>query len=125
MAKIAKNIISILVVGSTSLLLAACYGPPMYLKSISAKARDKLSGNPVKGLSLELVSASGEAVFGTASDENGAAQLIYDSRRNDSASLTLRARDVDGADNGGPYKEASAALGKADSIVFDMEKAAP
>jgi hypothetical protein len=111
--KILRYFLAFLAVGTTSLLLAACYGVPVNLKYIQARARDKAKDLPIEGLRLELIRSDGSVVQQTWTNAEGRSIVNLDTtllKDPESAPLAIRTVDEDGAQNGGPYAEKKVAI---------------
>jgi hypothetical protein len=123
--KILKYFVAFLAVGTTSLILAACYGVPVNLKYIQATARDKANDLPIEGLRLELIRSDGNVVQEIWTNSEGRAVVNLDTtllKDPESAPLAIRAIDEDGTDNGGPYAEKKVVIDASTEVVdFEME----
>ena len=97
-----KKQISLLFAGSFSMVLAACYGMPVDMQNDKSVKTVNEQNEAIPGLQVYLTN-NGERIYEDFSDENGD---VYYSHFEDDANNDYKViiNDVDGAENGGPYK---------------------
>lgn len=112
-----KRTLAFLSSGTLTVILAACYGPVMedtrkVVKTVSP------DGQPIEGLQVDLLNDT--SVFETRyTDSTGCAEFfIYPG---DPDSMKVAISDIDGTENGGPYKPTEFSLTDSNSYPIQME----
>ena len=118
MIRLLKKIMTFVITGSVSVILAACYGVPvdeMYYKMVKTADNE---GNPIKGLRVVLrENQQGVDTFTT--DEYGQIQfelLDY------TADYSVIIEDIDGEENGGEFKTKEIEISKDHFYDITLEK---
>ncbi len=91
-----KNKIIALFVGSFSIVLAACYGVPVELYSVSVKTVT-VDNEPITGLKVSLIESETELLHGI-TDSLGSVSLDYEIES--TQYYSIKVEDIDGAENG-------------------------
>lgn len=96
-----KRKLILLFTGSFTLVLAACYGVPVDLKTDITVQTLNEQDEPIEGLKVTMIN-NGERMYEDYSDVNGYVKYPYldDNEDND---YVLKIEDIDGEENGGKF----------------------
>ncbi|MCK5687831.1 hypothetical protein KAI87_01115 [Myxococcota bacterium] len=106
--------------GSTSVILAACYGAPVdydYDRQVIINTTTE-SGQPIEGLQVQIDCATG-GTDSALTDYSGEA-YVYVPEGTDLASCSVTVTDIDGPENGGEFTEETLTLNDWDES-YDVE----
>jgi hypothetical protein len=101
--RLIKRLLSLIALGSLSVILAACYGSVAIMNSIAVTVKGKTSGNAIPDIRVSVTDVGGNVLNETTTDAAGQAMLDYAPSTSDSdtgQAFFVTATDVDGAANG-------------------------
>ena len=105
MKKFLKNIIRFVLLGSFSMLMAACYG--VYVRFNKRIIAKNTEGNSIANLLVRVNDGSGNGLIERRTEADGTLDLDSPVSL---AGMQTTITDTDGSDNGGTYKETSIVL---------------
>ena len=97
-----KKQITLLFVGSFSMVLAACYGMPVDVQDYKSIKTVNEQNEAIPGLQVQLTN-NGERIYEDISDENGYVYYSYLEEDNDNDYKVI-IKDIDNKENGGEYQ---------------------
>jgi len=112
-----SSLLRVLITGSFSLLIVACYGAPIDYsgRDIDVRAKDK-NNQGIEGLELSAY-LGGTLKQKTTTDSNGIAVITNTTN----SQYTLITKDVDGTNNGGPYSDQTNTAYSGDTVEVIMQ----
>lgn len=112
-----SSLLRVLITGSFSLLIVACYGAPIDYSGndIGVQAKDK-NNQGIEGLEVSA-SLGGTLEQKTTTDSNGMAIITNTTN----AQYTLITQDVDGTNHGGPYSDQTNTAYSGDTVEVIMQ----
>jgi hypothetical protein len=123
-----KKILTWIVAGSSSVIIAACYGVMRPIgKQYLALVKDR-NANPINNIQVAFMGPGSPASSDTLeigySDTYG--RVYYESPDMDGTTggtpFMAVARDIDGSENRGSYRSTSASFGLSDTVKIIMDK---
>lgn len=117
---ILKKLILIIIGGTTSLIIAACYGVQSVYDTVIRLNTTDQDGEVIQGLQVQSV-CGGDAYELTYTDEEGDAHLSFGEYQ-DIDDCVAEITDIDGADNGGEFESKTVPLhDSAEGVFVTME----
>ncbi|MBI5142761.1 MAG: hypothetical protein HZA20_11325 [Nitrospirae bacterium] len=116
-----KRLLRLALTGSTTVILAACYGPPMdqrdpyNLKEKHLTAKNS-TGNPIPGLRVQLYENQ-NPLEQKQTDNNGKAFFAY---YDTGAQYRLKVEDTDGPANGGEFLSQEIQVGEVEDYPVTL-----
>lgn len=122
-----KKLIYLLITGSTSVFIAACYGMPAsfsQLKDWSIKVKDS-DNNPIEGLEVKILRHN-EAVVDTVdvqyTDSIGvSSHELYEYTSDANYMYEATIRDIDSSKNGGEFSDTTVILDDSEEIIVNLK----
>jgi hypothetical protein len=116
-----RKILAYAVAGSTSIVIAACYGSPNLLDNFHWKIKTKTKNNqPINGLQVELLESVGTHApvsVDTASTDSLGEVWLFARKEKDIPQYSARITDIDSTLNGGSFRDTIVAYANIDSTI--------
>lgn len=118
-----QRFLRLAITGSTTLILAACYGTPMDQRDLYDLKEKKLTtkdsvGNPIPGLQVQLYENQNPRAQ-KQTDDAGMVLFIY---QDEGAQYHFKVEDTDGPANGGEFQSQEVLVGDAEDYTVTLSE---